>query len=193
MVSGSREITALLKDVDSGRPGAMDALLAAAYDELRAAARKIFLHSVNPGRPGATLQPTALVHEAFLRVFAAIRNGLTLETRGHFFTVYVSYMRRVLVDHVRGQKAEKRGRGRLRVPLDAEGPATQPAVDLLELDDVLKKLEARDAHKAKLVELRLFLGMTAHEAAETLGVSVATVERDWAFARAWLRNELGEE
>ena len=202
MPVNSTGITALLEDVNQGRPGAWDRLMDAAYDELRAGADRLMRQNVRPGGPGGTLQPTALVHEAFLRL---ISEGLNFEKRGHFFVAFSTRMMHFLMDHIRSQKAKKRGGGWARVALDPDagvpdGPATDDnpdragsddGADILALVEVLEKLEALDARKADVVRLRLFCGLTVAQVGEALGVAKGTVERNWSFAKAWVANELG--
>lgn len=152
------------------------------YDELRrlAAAR------LADEPAGHTLQPTALVHEAYLRL--ADRPGFA--DRGHLLRAAAAAMRHVLVDHARARLADKRGGGRRRVPLDETARWADSPADLLALNDALDRFAAEEPRKAELVTLRFFAGMTVPEAAEALGVSLATAERWWAFARAWLYADL---
>ena len=184
----ANHITALLKDVNQGRAGAWDKLMAAVYDELRAGAERLMRRQVSPGRPGATLQPTALVHEAFLRL---IIEGLEYERRAQFFAVFSKRMMEVLHDYIRRQKAQKRGGGWVRVALDPDNPASDDDADIPALVEALEKLEKLGSRKAEVVKLRMFCGLTVAEVAELLGTAKATVERDWSFAKAWLSNELG--
>jgi RNA polymerase sigma factor (TIGR02999 family) len=170
-------------------------LMAEVYDELRALAADYLKRE----RPGHTLQPTALVHEAYLRLAGLDR----LKWRGpeHFQAAAAGTIRRVLVDHARGRNASKRGGGgaggggggRRRITLGAlEGLPPASTLDLLALDEALEKLAALDARKARVVELRFFGGLTIDDTALALGVGTTTVEDDWAFARSWLRRELRE-
>ncbi len=168
--------------------GAPDEVVALVYRELRSLARRYFQR-----RPGATLQPTELVHEAFLRLSAAESAGF--RDRGHFCAVAALAMRQILTDRARKRRAEKRGGGELPLtltePLAAGAGAEGPMVlDVLVLDDVLRRLEALDERQARVVELRVFGGLTVPEAAEVLGVSTRSVENDWRLARAWLSREL---
>ncbi|OWY70608.1 hypothetical protein B7486_13400 [cyanobacterium TDX16] len=181
------DISSLLTDVNQDKAGAMDALIAAAYEDLRATAKRILKGQVRPGRPGDTLQPTALVNEAFLKL---IKEGLRLERRGQFFMAFSTCMRQVLLDYIRGQKAEKRGGAWTRVAFDSDAPDSDSTTDPRAFEEALQKLERLDSRKAKAVELRFFCGMTLQEIADALNVSRATIERDWEFARAWLRKEL---
>ncbi len=159
-----------------------DRLLATLYDELRLIAR----HHLRDERPGHTLQPTALVHEAYLRLGSAS----AFESRSHFLRTASQVMRRVLVDHARARNAAKRAGG-VRVTLDEGLVGTGPAVDMLALDDALTRLAEAEPRWARVVELRFFAGLEVVEAAALLGVSEITVKRDWRFARAWLARELG--
>jgi RNA polymerase sigma factor (TIGR02999 family) len=187
-------VTELLVAWGGGDARALDALVPLVYAELRQQARR----ALRREGEGHTLQPTALVHEAWLRL--AGQHHAQWEGRTQFFAVAAQVMRRVLVDHARARQADKRGGGAQHVSLGdadrrpaagaaAEG-ASMDAVDVLALDDALTRLAALDPRKAKLVELRYFVGLSIPEAAEALGVSLATVGREWAVARLWLRREL---
>jgi RNA polymerase sigma-70 factor (ECF subfamily) len=179
-------LTVLLRAWSAGDAAALDALVQIVYAELRAQARR----HLSKERRNHTLQPTALVHETFLRLQGQRR--AQWQNRRHFFAVAAQTMRRVLVDHARARIAAKRGAGRTLVPLeDAAEPACSPAVDVLALDQALQQLAALDARQAQVVEMRYFGGLSAEETAETLGVSLPTVKRDWALARAWLFRALG--
>ena len=179
-----RKITPLIAAVGGDQSAA--ALLPLVYDELRQlAAARMAAES-----PGHTLQPTALVHEAYLRLVG----GGRFDGRGHFFAAAAEAMRRILVDAARRKATAKRGGGAARVPLDLAAPAGESPDDLLALDDALTRLAADEPRKAALVQLRYFAGLTTPEAAVALGISLATAERWWAFARAWLYADLrGEE
>jgi RNA polymerase sigma factor (TIGR02999 family) len=159
--------------------------LVAVYTELRALAASYFR-----GRGSHTLQPTALVHEAFLRLN---RNAGAITDRAHFFAVAATAMRQILTDHARRRRALKRGGAeRERVTLSNLAALESP-VDLVALDDLLRRLAALDARQARLVELRFFAGMTEEETAEVLGVSLRTVQKEWRKAKAWLLAELGRD
>jgi len=180
------DLTRLLVAWSHGEPGALDRLVPLVYGQLRRQARLQLRHE----RAGHTLQPTALVHEAFLRLVGQSR--AQWQNREQFFAVAARAMRRVLVDHARARAAAKRGDGRTLIALDeAPDPAAPPAVDVLALDQTLDRLAAIDLRQARVVELRYFAGLSAPETAAALEVSLATVNRDWAMARAWLFRELG--
>lgn len=180
-------VTALLRAWAAGDARASDSLVELVYDELRRQAR-LALRRENEGH---TLQPTALVHEAWLRL--GDQRDARWESRSQFFAVAAQTMRRVLLDHARARGALKRGGGAEQVALTDSTAATDTdvdAVDLIALDEALTRLAAVDPQKARLVDLRYFAGLSIPEAAEVLGVSTATVIREWAVARAWLRREL---
>ena len=184
------EVTELLRAWGAGDHEASEDLARLVYEELRRQARRL-LRSEGDGH---TLQPTALVHEAWLRIDE--QHQASWQSRTQFFAVAAKMMRRVLVDHARARHAQKRGEGTTRVTLDvldgdADRADSPDAVDLLALDDALARLAAVDPQKARLVELRYFTGLSIPEAAGALGVSAATVGREWVVARAWLRRELG--
>jgi RNA polymerase sigma factor (TIGR02999 family) len=179
------EITTLLIDWRRGNEPARDRLVGVVYDELR----RMAASSLRNERPGHTLQPTALVHELYFRIFAG--QPLEFNDRKHFFAVAAGQLRRILVDHARAIHTEKRLGDRRRVSLeDAGSIATTSAQDIVAVDEALEHLAALDARSVEVVELRFFAGMTEKEAAEVLGVSVATLKRDWEFARAWLLQRL---
>lgn len=184
------EVTRLLREWSSGNQEALEKLLPLVYDELRRQAGGFFLRE----RGEHTLQPTALVHEAYLRLVG--QDAIDWKDRAHFFGIAGRTMRQVLVDHARARNAEKRGGGRIHVALDAAdaaGAATPPRpMDLLDLDRALSRLGAFDERQARLVELRLFAGLTIEESAEALQISHATVSREWRHAEAWLQREMSE-
>jgi RNA polymerase sigma factor (TIGR02999 family) len=172
---------------------ALTALLPLVYEELRSLARRHMRHE----RDSHTLQRTALVHEAFLRIVD--QKEIDWESRAQFYGIASQMMRRVLVDHARRRSAAKRGDGAPHVDLDAvlqdEGddlplPAQETAIDFAAIDDALKRLEALDPQQGRLVELRFFGGLSIKETADVIGVSPATVKREWAIARAWLQREI---
>src|SRR5689334_9893378 len=183
---GMAEVTRLLEAAASGDRRAAADLLPLVYDELRqlAAAR------MAAEAPGNTLQPTALVHEAYLRLVGHV-DANRWDGRGHFFAAAAEAMRRILVDAARRKQREKHGGDRDRVDLDAAAPAApDPRHDLIALDAALTRLAAEDPQAARLVELRHFAGLTVAEAAQALGLAPRTADRVWAFARAWLHREL---
>jgi RNA polymerase sigma factor (TIGR02999 family) len=179
------QVSRILNALDQGDPHAADQLLPLVYTELRQLAAQKLAHEM----PGQTLEPTALVHEAYLRLTAEER-GQQWESRGHFFAAASEAMRRILVENARRKQGVKHGGGRRRVPLAEFHRITESPEDLLDLDEALTRLAAEDPDKAKMVQLRFFGGLSTREAAATLGISLATAERWWAFARAWLFSEL---
>ena len=178
----TRRILAQLSD---GNRAAAAELLPYVYDELRALARRIFRDQPR----NHTLEPTALVHEAYLRLVD--HSSCDWKSRAHFFSVAAKAMRQVLIDHFRRRRTSKRGGGWKKVPLGAVGERGPREVEFLALDDALEKLSSLDERQAKVVELRFFGEMTVEEVAHVLGVSESTVEGDWRIARAWLARELG--
>jgi RNA polymerase sigma factor (TIGR02999 family) len=180
------DVTRLLLDWSRGDRTALDRLMPLVYDQLRALADRSLCHE----RSGHTLQGTALVHEAYLKLVD--QRQVRWQDRAHFFGVAAQLMRRILVDHARRHRAAKRGSGERRLPLDeAEAAASQPPlVDWLALDGALDRLATLDERQARIVELRFFGGLTIEETAAVLQVSPATVKNDWSLARAWLYREL---
>jgi RNA polymerase sigma factor (TIGR02999 family) len=181
------DVTRILNAIEAGNEKATDELLPLVYEELRLlAAQKLFRE-----QPGQTLQPTALVHEAYLRLLEPVT--AQWNSRRHFFHAAAEAMRRVLVDKAREKKSLKRGGGQRRVELDdaiADGMDTSHTIDLLALDEALQKLVQEDPKKADLVKLRYFAGLTIPQAADILDISHATAERHWDYARSWLRVEI---
>jgi RNA polymerase sigma factor (TIGR02999 family) len=178
-------VTQLLVDWSKGDLAAREALLPLVYDELRRLAASYLRRE----RPDHTLQPTALVHEAYLRLVEERR--VDWQGRSHFFGVSAKLMRRILVDHARGHLAEKRGGGLPKVPItEAIAMSRERPADLLALDESLTKLAELDAQQGRVVELRVFAGLSVEETAEALGISPATVKRDWTVAKAWLAREI---
>lgn len=180
------ELSHLLRAWTAGKPGALDRLTPLVYDELQRQARRLFQRE----RPDHTLQPTALVHEVFLRLAGEER--VSWQSRAHFFGAAARLMRRVLVDHARERGASKRGGAlrRLELPGNLAGAADR-TVDLLALDRALGRLAQLDRRQVTIVELRYFAGLTVDETAEVLGIGRATVVREWRSAKAWLARELG--
>ena len=179
------DITGLLLSWREGDEGALGRLIPLVYDELRRVARR----QLRGESPTITLQPTALVHELYLRLVDVRR--ATLRSRTHFFGVAAALMRRILVDHARRRRADKRGGGVTLMQLDDVSPAAPASsVDVLALDEALKALELIDPRQSRVVELRFFAGLTTAETADALEVSTATVEREWRFAKAWLLRRL---
>lgn len=182
------EITQLLESLARGDSRAADQLLPHVYDELRALAGSFWRQQ----RSDHTLQPTALVHEAYLRL---VGSGLQNWTgRKHFFEVAAMAMRQLLVDHARRRSAEKRGGNLDRVTLDDSGAAddSRMIIDVVALDCALTRLQQLDARQSRIVELRFLAGLSVEDTAEVLGVSPRTVKLDWQMAKSWLRRELGE-
>ncbi|HUU94793.1 MAG TPA: sigma-70 family RNA polymerase sigma factor [Phycisphaerae bacterium] len=179
------EATRLLQVLDARDPSAAERLFPIVYDELRALAASYFVNQPSDH----TLQPTALVNEAFLRLVDQTR--IEWKSRAHFLAVAARAMRQILIDHARRRAAVKRGGDLCRVTM-AEGvtPITASDPEMLDLDEALKRLAAMDERQSKLVELRFFGGMTVEEVAHVLDVSKTTVESEWRMARAWLRREL---
>lgn len=179
------EITELLRSWRQGDAAALDRLIPLVHGELRRVARAHFRRE----QPGHTLQATALVHEVYLRLVTLDR--ITLNDRTHFFAVAARLMRQVLVDHARRKRADKRGGAATMMSLDEVSPVpSTPIVDVLALDQALDALSSRDARQCRVVELRFFAGLSIDETAEAIGVSTATVEREWTIAKAWLHRRL---
>jgi RNA polymerase sigma factor (TIGR02999 family) len=182
--SQMHEVTGLLLSWRDGDAGALDRLVPLVYDELRRVARG----HVRREPPGHALQPTALVHEVFLRLVDA--DHLTVKNRTHFFAISARLMRQILVDHARRKRADKRGGGATVISLDEIAPPAgeTSSVDVLALDEALDALSSIDARQGRVVELRFFAGLNIPEAADALGVSTATIEREWAMARCRQRS-----
>jgi RNA polymerase sigma factor (TIGR02999 family) len=182
----SHNITHLLKEWSAGDQRALDRLTPLVYVELRQLATRFMRRE----RPGHTLQTTALIHEAYLRLIDA--NDVHWQGRAHFFAIAANIMRRILVEHARRRNADKRGGSIVRLPLDETlAVADETDVDLLAIDEALDRLATVDPQQARIVELRFFSGLSVEETAAALGVSPKTVKRDWSVARAWLRREIG--
>ena len=182
------DVTKILSQIESGDPSAAEQLLPLVYDELR----KLAAARLAQEKPGQTLQATALVHDAYLRVMGEDQSP-RWNSRGHFFAAAAEAMRRILVERARRKQRERHGGGRQQQSLDEHEPAIVAAVDqldLLALNDALDRLETLSPRRAKLVKLRYFTGLTLPEVAELLGVSQSTAEADWTFAKAWLKREM---
>ena len=182
------EVTRILSGIEAGDPHAAEQLLPLVYDELR----KLAAQKLAQEKPGQTLEATALVHEAYVRLVDTDQVP-HWNSRGHFFAAAAEAMRRILVDQARKKMSRKRGGGLERLPLEeVDIGVPQPAVDLLAVNDALEKLESIDKAAANLVKLRYYAGLTLPQAAEALGISSSTADRQWAYARAWLHAELRE-
>ena len=182
------DVSRILSGIEQGDPSAAEKLLPLVYDELR----QLAAQRLSQERQGQTLQATALVHEAYLRLVGSDRNGW--ENHAHFFGAAARAIRRILVDRARARSAARRGGDRpLRLDTDTPLAEPGPSLDVLALDEALAKLASIDAQKARVVELRFFGGLSVDETAATLGVSASTVDRDWSFARAWLHREMSAE
>lgn len=184
----THEVTQLLVDWSNGDRSALDKLMPLIDQELRRLAHRYMSHE----RPGHTLQTTALVNEAFLRLVN--RKNLQWQNRAHFFGIAAQLMRTILVDHARSHSTAKRGGGARKLELDEALVVSQKkAAEVLALDDALKQLALIDPQQSRIVELRFFGGLTVEEAAEVLHVSPATIKREWGTAKAWLFHELAKE
>jgi RNA polymerase sigma factor (TIGR02999 family) len=183
------DVTHILNAIEHGDTHAAQELLPLVYEELR----RLAAHKLRSEAPGQTLQATALVHEAYLRLVGT-SGEQRWDSRGHFFAAAAEAMRRILVEQVRHKRSLKQGGGRVREELDpVQLAAPEPAEDLLALDEALDKLAAMDRVKAELVKLRYFAGMTIEEAAAALGISNATAKRYWTYARTWLYQEIAPD
>lgn len=181
----SADVTALLVNWSNGDSRALDDLMPLVYGELRRLAGAYLRRE----RATHTLQSTALVHEAFLRLVN--QQDVQWKSRAHFFGIAAQMIRRILVDHARAAQAGKRGSGAIRIELDDHmAVEQQKELDLVGLDDSLAKLAALDERQARIVELRFFAGLSVEEAAEVMQISTATVKREWSSARAWLYREM---
>jgi RNA polymerase sigma factor (TIGR02999 family) len=183
------DVTQILSRIESGDPTAAELLLPLVYDELRKLASARLAHE----KPGQTLQPTALVHEAYVRLVDGAADQ-KWDSRSHFFAAAAEAMRRILIDAARTKASLKRGGNAERVELNDQ-PADFDAnrIDMLALDEALQKLESEQPDKARLVKLRYFAGCSLDESAEMLGISRATAQRHWAYARAWLFGQLNTD
>jgi RNA polymerase sigma factor (TIGR02999 family) len=181
------DVTQILHDIEQGDPHAAAQLLPLVYEELR----QLAAQKLAQEKPGQTLQATALVHEAYLRLVGAGADP-HWDNRRHFFAAAAEAMRRILIDNARRKQSRKHGGDQRRQPVDADAlAAPEPNVDLLALDAALDRLAEHDPLKAKLVELRYFAGLTGEQAAAVLGISASSADRHWVYTRAWLRREFG--
>ena len=180
-----KNVTELLADWSKGDRNALEAMLPMVYNELRRIAANRLRHE----RPGHTLEPTALVHEAYLRLIEQERTNW--KNRAQFFGIAAEMMRRILINHAIAKQAAKRGGDAIKVSLSAaEGQSAEDDANLLALDEALKRLAALDERKSRIVELKFFSGLSIEEIAEVMSISHATVEREWAMARAWIYREI---
>jgi RNA polymerase sigma factor (TIGR02999 family) len=180
-----QEISVILKDWSGGNRASADVLLTLVYDELRKIAGKY----LRKERSGHTLQPTALVHEAYMKMIDI--SDINWQDRAHFFAVSANVMRHILVDPARAKLADKRGGDSERIALeDAISLSNEPNVDLLAVDEALNELAGFDEQQSRIVELRFFGGLTIEETAHVVGISPATVKREWTMAKAWLHRKL---
>jgi RNA polymerase sigma factor (TIGR02999 family) len=183
------DVTRILSAIEQGDTQAAEQLLPLGYDELR----RLAAQKLAKEKPGQTLQATALVHDAYLRLVDR-QDAQRWDSRGHFFVAAAEAMRRILIESARRKRARKHGGELAREQLeDIAIAAPTPSEDLLALDEALAKLEAKDPLKAQLVKLRYFAGLSEDEAAQALGISRTTAHRHWRYARVWLLNELGED
>jgi RNA polymerase sigma factor (TIGR02999 family) len=183
------DVTQILSQIESGDPSAAEKLLPLVYDELRKLAAVRLAH----GKPGQTLQATALVHDVYIRL-VDVEKVQPWNSRGHFFAAAAEAMRRILVDQARRRQAAKRGGGAEREELHEAAIITErPAEELLAVDELLDRLAEIDPAAAKLVKLRFFVGLNMSEVAEALGISVRSAQDTWAYARAWLHQKIAAE
>ena len=184
------DVTRILSQIEQGDPSAAEHLLPLVYEELR----KLAAAKLANEEPGQTLQATALVHEAYVRLLGPREEEIQFNGRGHFFAAAAEAMRRILVDAARRKQSRKRGGDLQRVQLDPDLISEQDKNEkLLAMDQALVQLEQTDAAKAKLVKLRFFAGLTMKQIAEVLEISNTTADRYWAYARAWLQREMTED
>jgi RNA polymerase sigma factor (TIGR02999 family) len=181
-----KDVTRILNAIEGGDGKAAHELLPLVYEELRLLAAQRLAHE----QPGQTLQATALVHEAYIRLLRTEQRAW--DGHGHFFAAAAEAMRRILVDHARHKRSLKRGGGRQRVDLDEQAVFQEDAgaIDLIALDEALKRFAQQHPNKAELVKLRYFAGLTGKQAAQVLGIAPSTADEYWAYARAWLRLEI---
>ncbi len=185
MDAPQQEFTQLLVSWRRGDKAALDALTGAVYDELRRLANRL----LGAERPDHTLQPTALVHEAYLRLVD--QRSVDCHDRAHFLGIAAGMMRRILINHANARKTDKRAAFSGAVPLEDEpGPAVDPNLDLIAVDQMIDRLTALDPQQGRVVELRFFGGLSIEETAEVMGISQATVKRDWRTARLWILRQM---
>jgi RNA polymerase sigma factor (TIGR02999 family) len=185
------EVTQLLSEIENGDPSAAEQLLPLVYDELR----KLAAAKLANEKPGQTLQATALVHDAYIRL-VDVEKAQHWDSRGHFFAVAAEAMRRILVERARRRLSKKRGGDHLRVDLQhhlADTASPEDPLAIVALDDALSLLECEDAQAAEVVKLRCFAGLNLREVAAALNISLRTAERNWAYARAWLYGTLKDD
>ncbi len=181
------DVTRILNAIEGGDARATDELLPLVYEELRLLAAQKLSHE----KPGQTLQATALVNEAYLRLVGS--DGRGWENHRHFFAAAAEAMRRILIDNARKKKSQKRGGDYQRISFENVDPAvTGPSENLLALDEALQKLEQQNRHKADLIKLRYFAGLTVSQAAQAMGITRSTADEYWSYARAWLRVEIAK-
>jgi RNA polymerase sigma factor (TIGR02999 family) len=182
------DVTQILSQIEQGDPSAAEHLLPLVYDELRKLAAAKLAHE----KPGQTLQATALVHEAYLRM-VDVDKAQPWSSRGHFFGAAAEAMRRILVDQARHKRSQRAGGNKKRIELTVVDPEVQgPQLDLLALDEALQRLGVQDPRACEIVKLRFFAGLTVAQAAKSLNISVATAENDWVYAKSWLKLQLEE-
>ena len=187
MTPSSSNVTQMLHDWSHGDREVLDKLVPVVFEELRRQAARYLKRE----RPGHTLQTTALIHEAYIRLID--QKNVHWQNRAHFYAISAKLMRRILVDHARSRQAAKRGGSDIKLPLEEAMNASEGReVDLVALDEALERLAAIDPQQSRVVELKFFSGMSVEETAEVLGVSTRTVKRDWNVAKAWLRRQISE-
>jgi RNA polymerase sigma factor (TIGR02999 family) len=182
------DVTRILQSIEGGDPQAAEKLLPLVYDELR----KLAAAKMAQEKPGQTLQATALVHDAYVRL-VDVEQAQHWNSRGHFFSAAAEAMRRILVDNARTRQSDKRGGRFQRAGIEQVEIAAEPrSIDLIALDEALDELAVHDPRKAELVKLRFFAGLTLREAADVLEIAESTADADWAYAKSWLRVRVGE-
>jgi RNA polymerase sigma factor (TIGR02999 family) len=187
MTPSSSNVTQMLHDWSHGDREVLDKLVPVVYEELRRQATRYLKRE----RPGHTLQTTALIHEAYIRLID--QKNVHWQNRAHFYAIAAQLMRRILVDHARSRQAAKRGGSDIKLPLEEAMIVSEGReIDLVALDEALERLAAIDPQQSRVVELKFFSGMSVEETAEVLGVSTRTVKRDWNVAKAWLRRQISE-